>query len=544
MVKFNSIVVFALIGACICSGLTVGQIVVPDGYAVESFVTIPRTIAPYGKGMEFDTDGNLYLASNYAGGSVFKITPDGTIQLFASDMSIPQEAVMSSGVDYGENLYVADYSHRSIKRVALDGALDTFSSLPARPVGITMDETGGYGNKLFASTRTTSAIWTIQPDGSYSPFVEFPFHGDEWVVDIDIDPTGRYGGLMYAAVINPSGSDNMGVFSIDSEGKVERFLRNDFGLGVMEFDTTDGGLFGGGLLWGNREKIINIDPSGEYTVFLTSDVFIRTFDFAPDGSMYVLQYEIDGPAYIDRVYAVTENTLPIADAGDDQVAPAWVDYLAAVSLDGSMSSDPDGDELQYSWTWEVDGQAFEADGTYPVVQLPVGIHEISLIVNDGTDDSTPDTVVVEVLNPVETALSIVPKTVNRQAGLKNIMGMITLPDEVKVADLDLDQPFAVFPGETYTATVKTAGKSKLFVLVNTADMLTSATNTGQIEFTFVGKLATGQYLFGKDTVKIVEPQSSKDSSQKVKQVRAENESKSVKKTQKRPSRASSRSTQR
>ena len=62
------------------------------------------------------------------------------------------------------------------------------------------------------------------------------------------------------------------------------------------------------------------------------------------------------------------------------------------------SSDAEKDPLSYYWDWEIGNQAYGAQGPAPWVQLPPGIHEITLVVSDGILDSVPDTVIVTVLN--------------------------------------------------------------------------------------------------------------------------------------------------
>jgi hypothetical protein len=100
---------------------------------------------------------------------------------------------------------------------------------------------------------------------------------------------------------------------------------------------------------------------------------------------------------IDNVMVSTAapvNTPPVADAGPDQAVEAG----ATVDLDGSGSTDADGDSLTYSWlltsvppgsTASLTGSA--TSGPSFVADLP-GTYAVELVVNDGSDDSPLDTV--------------------------------------------------------------------------------------------------------------------------------------------------------
>jgi len=91
------------------------------------------------------------------------------------------------------------------------------------------------------------------------------------------------------------------------------------------------------------------------------------------------------------------NTPPVSHAGED--IKYGIPYMQ-VYLDGSQSSDDEGDELSYSWT-QISGpevELIDGDTATPSFYYPPGradqVIEFELVVNDGTDDSEPDTVTV------------------------------------------------------------------------------------------------------------------------------------------------------
>ena len=104
------------------------------------------------------------------------------------------------------------------------------------------------------------------------------------------------------------------------------------------------------------------------------------------------------------------NNPPTADAGDDL---ADVAVPSCVTLDGSDSTDPDGDDLTYQWLITVvpagSGAYIDDSASQVMPDLCIdmyGMYTVELIVYDGLVDSDPDEVVIatgENLPPVADA---------------------------------------------------------------------------------------------------------------------------------------------
>ncbi len=126
------------------------------------------------------------------------------------------------------------------------------------------------------------------------------------------------------------------------------------------------------------------DVAGDYTISLVVN----------DGT-------VDSNADIVIITALSlSNNPPVADAGADDT----VNVGDTVVLDGSGSSDPDGDPLSYQWTITKPPTSTSVLANATTVNpsfIPdiADDYTITLVVNDGTVDSASDSVVVTAMLP-------------------------------------------------------------------------------------------------------------------------------------------------
>ncbi len=104
------------------------------------------------------------------------------------------------------------------------------------------------------------------------------------------------------------------------------------------------------------------------------------------------------------VYVIAgANTNPVANAGADQT----VKEGTVVTLDGTKSTDADGDNITYKWTAPNGITLDDATAAKPTFTAPdvndTTDYKFSLVVNDGTVDSQADEVVITV-KPISTGI--------------------------------------------------------------------------------------------------------------------------------------------
>lgn len=146
----------------------------------------------------------------------------------------------------------------------------------------------------------------------------------------------------------------------------------------------------------------------------------------------LIVFHEDAESAADRVTVSTENSAPVAVAGSDRTVAQGM----TVRLDGRESTDVDGDALAFDWllTSAPPGSATVlSDPSSPTPGLVVdsaGSYVAQLIVNDGTTDGPPDTVVLSTENSAPVSHAGPDQTVR--------VGDIAQLDGARSADADGD----------------------------------------------------------------------------------------------------------
>jgi hypothetical protein len=134
-----------------------------------------------------------------------------------------------------------------------------------------------------------------------------------------------------------------------------------------------------------------------------------------------------------------------------------------------------------------------------------------LIVDDGMEASEPNAVVITVISPVEADVHIVPRVINRRARMKRIIAIMRLPEGISKGDV-ANEPFVLYAGESddgieaiWDRVIGRGNMARVFALFDKAELMAELPDTGRVELTVVGKLTSGQYIYGSDTVRIIQP---------------------------------------
>jgi hypothetical protein len=153
-------------------------------------------------------------------------------------------------------------------------------------------------------------------------------------------------------------------------------------------------------------------------------VGIDSTDLAHGVHESILHFAANNDPYLataDVPVTLTVNYKPVAEAGAPQVLECTGNNGANATLDGTGSSDQDLDPL--TWSWSAPGVAFgDPTSATPTGFFPLGATTATLVVNDGYEDSDPDTVDVTIADTVPPTIACPESaTVECQSSLQSIV---------------------------------------------------------------------------------------------------------------------------
>ncbi|OLB40608.1 MAG: hypothetical protein AUH11_01485 [Acidobacteria bacterium 13_2_20CM_57_17] len=388
-------------------------------------------------------DATSGLISNYAGTGNYGYSADGTVATAAN-----VGCSVAVALDSAQNVYLADACNNVVRKIDRtsgliftvagvafnsgyngDGIAATSSYLSC-PYGIAFDNSNNLYIADLCNYRTrkvdhvTGLISTVAGNGTYG------FSGDGGVA--------TRANLSYPYGITVDRSNNL---FIADEGN-QRVRRVDATTGVITTiagggsDYSSNGIpaTGAGLSCAVglasdsagdvfisdecTSAIRKVDSSGNINTVAGT---VSSYGFSGDGgpatsamlaNPWGISVSAAGDLYISdlsnqRIRKVTgvsapSNQPPIANAGPNQTYEATSAAGANVPLDGSGSSDPNGDALTYTWS----GPFGTATGIKPTVVMPLGINMVALVVDDGHGNTAQATVQITVMDTTLPVLTV------------------------------------------------------------------------------------------------------------------------------------------
>ena len=347
------------------------------------------------------SSSTLYTA---APGGVFKST-DGGASWSGTGMTNPRVALIAIDPRTHTTLYAGTRLDFEIRKESISKSIDggdSWTALNSGPswvdiYGLAIDSetpstvyAGAFGSGVFKTTDG-GATWSYANVGLTN-------HG---ILALAIDP--QTPATLYVGTIGGPGYASGGVFKSTDGGAtwaatgLPNITINALAIDPKAPTTLYAAAYSDGVF-----KSID---GGDHWIDLSaglSGVNVTTLAVDPQDPRNLYAGTNGAGVFALRQEEAPPNHPPLADAGPDQVVEATGPDGALVTLDGSGSSDPDGDALAYDWSWA----AGRADGDHPRVTLPLGTTTVTLLVSDPQKASATDSVLITIQDTTAPAIAM------------------------------------------------------------------------------------------------------------------------------------------
>lgn len=253
--------------------------------------------------------------------------------------------------------------------------------------------------------------------GNYS--AAYAINNNDVVVGESTLPNGDVHGFVFAGGVMTDvgtlGGNYSSAYAINSAGQVIGTAATAGNAQVNGFLLSGGTMTDLGTLGGNFSTPYALNDLGQVVGETETAGFIPRAFLWQNGSMLDLNtllptnsgWQLNSAQFINNAGRIvgqgtlnevaqwfildlgSANNSPVANAGDDQTSQC----SGQVTLDGTQSSDPDGDALAYQWS---EGGLVLGTNATLTVSFSDGTHTVTLTVTDPCGDAAQDTTVVSI----------------------------------------------------------------------------------------------------------------------------------------------------